>query len=364
MTSRDLFLLDPDVVYLNHGAFGACPRPVFDTYQRWQRELEREPVELFDRRLPAELAGVREALGAYVGAPADDLALVLNATAGMNAVVRSLPLAAGDEILTTEHEYGAIELLLAFVAEHTGARVVRAAGVDADAIWAAATPRTRVLVASHVTSPTALVLPVEELCRRAREADVLSVIDGAHGPGQVPLELERLGADFYAGNCHKWLCAPKGAGFLYARPERQALIEPLVAGWGHGSSPFALAHDWESTRDPAAYLAVPAAIAFVREHGQGKACRDVLRRGSALLTEAGFEPLGPEQPLQMAAFRLPACDPEAVQRRLFEEFRIEVPVRTWNGGQLLRVSIAPYNEPSDVDALAAALARVLARPSA
>ena len=364
MTARDRFLLDPEVVYLNHGAFGACPRAVFETYQRWQRELERAPVDLFERRLRRELAGVREALGAYVGAPANDLALVLNATAGMNAVLRSLPLATGDEILTTEHEYGAIELLLAYVAERSGARIVTASGVDADAIWAAATPRTRALVLSHVTSPTALLLPVEELCRRAREADVLSVVDGAHGPGQLPLDLERLGADFYAGNCHKWLCAPKGAGFLYGRPERQGLVEPLVTGWGYGTSPFALAHDWESTRDPAAYLAVPAAIAFVREHARTEECRQLLRRGSTLLADAGFEPLAPVQPLQMAAFRLPECDPKAVQRRLFEEFRIEVPVRTWNGGQLLRVSIAPYNELSDVAALAAALARVLTRSSA
>ena len=215
------------------------------------------------------------------------------------------------------------------------------------------------LVTSHVTSPTALLLPIEELCRRAREADVLSVVDGAHGPGQVPLELERLGADFYAGNCHKWLCAPKGAGFLYARPDRQALVEPLVTGWGYGTSRFALAHDWESTRDPAAYLAVPAAIAFVREHGRTEECRELLRHGSALLEAAGFEPLAPEQPLQMAAFRLPACDPEAVQERLFDEFRIEVPIRAWNGRHLVRVSVAPYTEPTDLERLADALVQVL-----
>ena len=359
MTARHAFLLDPDVVYLNHGAFGACPRSVFDEYQRWQLGLERQPIDLFERRLRGELAGVRDALGAYVGAAADDLALVLNATAGMNAVLRSLRLEAGDEILTTEHEYGAVEQLLAYVAERTGARVVRAEGIDADEIWSAATPRTRVLVVSHVTSPTALLLPVEELCRRAREADVLSVVDGAHGPGQVPLDLERLGADFYAGNCHKWLCAPKGAGFLYARPERQALVEPLVIGWGYETSPYALAHDWESTRDPAAYLTVPAAIAFVRERGRGEECRELLRRGSALLEDAGYEPLAPEQPLQMRAFLLPACDPEEVQRRLLDEFRIEVPVRAWNGRHLVRVSVAPYNEPSDLERLAEALGRVL-----
>ncbi len=178
-------------------------------------------------------------------------------------------------------------------------------------------------------------------------------------PARCPSTSQRLGADFYAGNCHKWLCAPKGAGFLYARPERQPLVEPLVIGWGYGSSPFALAHDWESTRDPAAYLAVPAAIEFVRTHGRSEECREVLRRGSTVLADAGFEPLAAEQPLQMAAFRLPACDPEAVQRRLFDEFRIEVPVRAWNGSQLVRVSVAPYNDPSDLERLAGALAQVL-----
>jgi isopenicillin-N epimerase len=359
MAGRDLFLLDPEVAYLNHGAFGACPQPVFEVYQRWQLELEREPVDLYERRLPNELAGVRAALGDYVGAPARNLALVLNATSALNTVLRSIPLEAGDEILTTGHEYGATDLLLQFVAERTGARVVRAVDADADGIWAGATDRTRVLVASHVTSPTALLLPVDELCDRAREAGVLCVIDGAHGPGQVALDLERLGADFYAGNCHKWLCAPKGAGFLYCRPERQALLDPLVVGWGQRENEFALRHDWQSTRDPAAYLAVPAAIEFVREHGRAAQCRELLEEGSKQLASAGFEPFAPPQSLQMACFWLPQCDPEQVERRLREEFRIEVPVRDWNGRQLIRVSIAPYNTSDDLERLETALRVVL-----
>jgi isopenicillin-N epimerase len=356
--ARDPFLLDPEVVFLNHGSFGACPRPVFDVYQEWQRKFEREPVDLFDRRLAEELAAVRAALGEYVGAAADDLALVLNATFGLNAVFRSLSLGPGDQILTTGHEYGGIDLLLDFLAERTGVRVVRSPGSDADAIWAGATERTRVLLVSHITSPTALLLPVEELCRRAREAGVLSVVDGAHGPGQVPLDLERLGADFYAGNCHKWLCAPKGAGFLYARPERQGLLEPLVVGWGYRESGFALRHDWESTRDPSAYLAVPAAIEFVREHGRHVECRRLLHEGARQLEAAGFEAFGPKQPLQMATFRLPACDAKALERRLFEEFRTEVPVKDWNGQALIRVSVAPYNTLADLDHLKTVLETV------
>jgi isopenicillin-N epimerase len=361
MSAPDPWLLDPEVVFLNHGSFGACPRPVFDVYQEWQREFEREPVDLFDRRLENELAGVRAALGEYVGAPPDDLALVLNATFGLNAVLRSLSLGPDDEILTTGHEYDGIDLLLDFLSERTGVQIVRAPGVDADAIWAGATERTRVLLVSHITSPTALLLPVEDLCRRAHDAGVLSVIDGAHGPGQVPLDLERLGADFYAGNCHKWLCAPKGAGFLYGRPERQELLEPLVVGWGYRESGFALRHDWESTRDPAAYLSVPAAIAFVREHGRAVDCRELLQEGSQQLAAAGFRTFAPAQPLQMASFGLPPCDAEKVQRRLFEDFRIEVPVRNWNGQALLRVSVAPYNTTADLDQLEAALGTLFSR---
>ena len=358
MTARDPFLLDPDVVFLNHGSFGACPRPVFDVYQAWQREFEREPVDLFERRLEHELAEVRAELGEYVGAPADDLALVLNATSALNAVLRSLPLRPGDEILTTEHEYWGIELLLEFVASRTGARVIRSSGLDTEAIWAAATERTRVFVVSHVTAPTAVLVSVEDLCRKAREAGVLSVVDGAHGPGQVPLALERLGADFYAGNCHKWLCAPKAAGFLYARPEVQELVEPLAVGWGYRESGFALHSDWESTRDPSAYLAVPAAIDFVRQHGRGAECRQLLQEGSRQLTDAGFEAFAAGQPLQMASFRLPECEAEEVEQRLFSEFRIEVRVTDWNGQPLLRVSVAPYNRPEDLRRLVEAVATV------
>jgi isopenicillin-N epimerase len=358
VTARDPFLLDPEVVFLNHGSFGACPQPVFDVYQAWQRELEREPVALLGRRLADELAAVRSALVDYVGAAADDVSLAPNATTALNAVLRSLPLEPGDEILTTEHEYGSVALLLEYVADRTGAGLVRRPGSDADAIWAGATERTRALVISHVTSPTAVVLPVEELCRLARESGVLAIVDGAHAPGHVPLDLERLGADFYAGNCHKWLCAPKGSGFLCARPERQPLLEPLVVGWGYDESAFPLRHGPQGTSDPAAYLAIPAAIAFVREHGRPAECRALLREGSRRLAAAGFEPYARGQPLQMASFCLPRSDPEEVERRLLEEFRIEAPVREWNGHVLLRISIAPYNTAADVTALIAALEKI------
>ncbi|MFI6368576.1 aminotransferase class V-fold PLP-dependent enzyme [Nocardia sp. NPDC050630] len=355
---REMFLLDPGVTYLDHGAFGACPRPVFEKYQAWQRELERSPVALLGRRIEDELATVRAQLGAYVGADVDELALILNATVAINTVLRSIPLTSGDEILTTDHEYGAVQNLLDFIARRTGARIVRAPETSADAIWASASARTKVLVVSHITSPTAVLMPVRALCERARAAGVVSVIDGAHGPGQLMLDLRSLGADFYVGNCHKWLCGPKAAAFLHARASVQSMIEPLVVGWGYGDSPFEPGQDWRSARDPAAYLAIPAAIDFVRQHGRNAECRTILDKGRRLLRASGFEPFADEGRIQMGYFRVPPCDPIVVCARLRAEFGIEVPIRVWRGDPMLRVSVAPYNTIADLRRLTTALSMI------
>jgi isopenicillin-N epimerase len=207
---QESFLLDPGIVYLNHGSFGACPRPVFEAYQEWQRTLERQPVKFMQRR-ESLLREAREALGAYLHAEADDLVYVTNVTLGLNVVARSLPLAPGDEVLTTDHEYGSMNRMWELVCEKRGARYVQrpvplpigSAEEVIDAVWAGVTEHTRVLYLSHITSPTALILPVEALVRRARDVGILTVVDGAHAPGQVPVGLEALGADFYGGNCHK-----------------------------------------------------------------------------------------------------------------------------------------------------------------
>src|SRR6185437_9123335 len=220
---RGDFLLDPEVVFLNHGSFGACPRPVFERYQAWQRELEWQPVEFLGRRVQGLLTQARAPLATYLGVGLDDLAYVSNVTTALNIAARSLPLELGDEILTTDHEYGALDRTWTFVAEHTGARLViqklPAPMSDpeevVEAVWAGVTPRTRVLFISHITSPTAVTLPIEPLIARARAAGIWTVVDGAHAPSQVDIDLEALGVDFYGGNCHKWLSAPKGAGFLY-----------------------------------------------------------------------------------------------------------------------------------------------------
>ena len=379
MSMRNLFLLRPGVVYLNHGSFGACPRPVFERYQAWQRELETEPVEFLGRRFTELMGDARAALAAFVGAGPDDLVFVPNATTGLNAVARSLPLRPGDEVLATDHEYGALDRTWTFVCEKRGARYVRrplplpirSAEEIVDAVWAGVTGRTRVLFLSHVASTTAIILPVKELIRRARERGVLTVIDGAHAPGQIALDLPTLGADFYAGNCHKWMNAPKGSAFLYARREDQARLEPLVVSWGWrgerpGPSRFVDEHEWQGTRDVAAYLAVPAAIEFMREHdwpGVQRACHGLVAaardRINALTGRAPLTPAGGGWFAQMATVALPPCDHEALQRRLFAEFGIEVPTFAWNGDSYLRVSIQAYNDEADVDALVHALSLLL-----
>lgn len=355
---RGGFLLDPEVAHLNHGSFGACPAPVFEEYQRLQRELEAGPTDFFTRRVarwfwgspeqPGRLAEARATLAAFVGARADDLVFVPNATSGLNAVIRSLRLEPGDEILTTAHEYGAITRTWEF----TGATLVVC---EPDELAARIGPRTRAISVSHITSPTALLLPVEEICAAAREAGVLSIVDGAHAPGQVPLDLETLGAGIYAGNCHKWLCAPKGAGFLWARAEHQGWIDPLVVSWGYrDDADFAERHGWAGTRDPAAYLAVPRAIEAHATFDLERA-RSLADEAEHRLGELGYPRVpGVPAPL-MRAVELPPGNADELWARLYEEFRIEAPVYEWDGRRLLRVSIGPYNDEHDIDRLVSAL---------
>lgn len=378
---RELFLLDPEVAFLNHGSFGATPRPVFDAYQAWQRELERQPVEFLGRRYPGLLQTARRALADLVHARADDLVLVPNATLALNVVARSLRLRPGDEILSTDHEYGAMDRMWRHLCRQTGAGYQPAAvplpattpAALADTIWAGVTPRTRVLFVSHITSPTALILPVAELCRRARAAGILSIVDGAHALGQLDVRLDEIGADFYTANAHKWLCAPKGAAFLHARPEVQSLIDPLIISWGDQfpgptGQPFLDEQQWTGTRDPAAWLSVPAAIRFWSDHDGEHVlalCRDLTRRARTdLIAQLGQPPLSPDSAdwfAQMFAVALPRCDGPRLQAELYARHRVEVPVTRWRDRFLLRVSIQAYNSSADLTRLQEALTDVLPR---
>ena len=342
------FLLDPEVAYFNHGGFGACPIEVFDEYQRWQRELERQPTDFLVRRFSEELWGARSALAGFVGARAEDIVFTQNATSALNAVIRSLRIRPEEEILTTKHEYGAIVRTLEFIR----ANVVF---VEPDELVSNIGIRTRAIVVSHITSPTALVLPVAEICEAARRAGVLSIVDGAHAPGHVPLDLAALGADLYAGNCHKWLCAPKGAGFLWSRREHQSWIDPLVISWGHHEgADFGERHGWQGTRDSAAYLAVPTALS-VHAMFDPAAARDLANEAERRLSQLGLRPLRGVRAPYMRAFVVRASDPDALWRRLVEEHRVEVPVYDWEDTTLLRVSIGPYNDEADLERLVQAV---------
>ncbi|GAB4456131.1 MAG: aminotransferase class V-fold PLP-dependent enzyme [Anaerolineales bacterium] len=383
------FQLDPSVTFLNHGSFGATPKPVFREYQRWQRELERQPVEFLGRRFAGLMAEARAALGAYLGAHADNLVYTQNVTISVNIVARSLELGPGDEVLATDHEYGAMDRTWRFLAKERGFRYINqhielpltTEEKFVEDFWRGVTPRTRVIFLSHITSPTAVILPVQEIIRRAREAGILTVIDGAHAPGQLPLRLDTLGADFYGGNLHKWLCAPKGAGFLYARPETQHLLKPLVVSWGYESetpsgSTFVDHHEWWGTRDIAAFLAVPKAIEFQTQHHWEEvrqSCHQLAAHAQTQISElTGLAPLHPQTDTwfcQLAAAPLPAdTDPALLKKRLYDEYRIEIPVLEWlpsagmgvrDGYKLIRISIQGYNTKRDVDTLLRALSALL-----
>ena len=381
---RDAFLLDPAIVFLNHGSFGACPREVFERQQQWQLAMERNPVAFFGRRSGELLAEARAALGTYLGVPGEDLAFVPNATTGVNTVARTLTLQPGDEVLATDHEYGACDATWQQVCAAAGAHYRRvtvplpfdAAGF-ADCVMAAAGPRTRLIFASHITSTTALVFPLAALCARARHAGITTLVDGAHAPGQLPLDLAAVGADFYTGNCHKWMCAPKGAAFLHVRPEHQAAVQATVVSWGYvadglgghtgfdaytGRTALERRLQWQGTRDLAAFLSVPAAIDWQARHGwpqwretcHALACETLHR----VLARNGLAPIAPDRDHgQMAPIPVRCDDADALRRRLFEQHRIEVPVTQHAGQTFVRLSVQAYNTRAEMDTLVDALAQ-------
>ncbi|MFN3492288.1 MAG: aminotransferase class V-fold PLP-dependent enzyme, partial [Anaerolineales bacterium] len=275
------FMLDPSVTFLNHGSFGATPKPVFKEYQRWQRELENQPVEFLGRRHNDLMFASRTVLANYLGTRAENLVYVQNATIGLNIVARSLDLKEGDEVLSTNHEYGALDRTWRFLAKEKGFTYINQK-VDltshddfVKSFLAGVTANTKVIFLSHITSSTATMFPLEKIIQVAKSKNMITVIDGAHAPGQINLNLDLLNPDFYAGNLHKWLCAPKGAGFLYANPKTQNLLKPLIVSWGYESeapskSKFVDEHEWQGTRDIAAFLTVPQAIAYQQEQDWGK----------------------------------------------------------------------------------------------
>ena len=390
----DRWALDPDVVFLNHGSFGACPRTVLDAQQALRAEMEANPVAFLDRRLEDRLAAARVAIGAFVGADPDDLAFVPNATAGIATVLASVGIGPGDELVATDHEYNAALNALRAAAADAGARVVLAriplpvAGPDAvvERILAAVTRRTRLVLLSHVTSPTALVFPVERLVPILEARGIGVLVDGAHAPGMIPLQLSALGASWYVANLHKWCCAPKGAAFVHVRRDRQAKVTPLAVSHAANDprptrSPFVRAFDWTGTLDPTPYLVAPTALAEVAGMLEG-GWPVVMARNRALALGAreilvgalGGTPLAPAAMLgAMAAVELPTAsfgpppvspvDRDPIQAALLERAGIEVPLVGWprdpapgeRRWRLVRVSCHLHNELPDYVALADAL---------
>jgi len=375
---KELFMLSPDIVFLNHGSFGACPRPVFEVYQEWQRRLEVQPVRFITRELPQYLQNARHALGQYVNVDKDDLVFVPNATFGVNVVARSIKLGPGDEVLATDHEYGACDNVWRFLSQKRGFQyrqqsiplpVTSQAEIE-ELFWQGVTDHTKVIFISHITSPTALTLPIKAICRRAREMGILTLIDGAHALGQIDLDLMDIDPDFYTSNAHKWLCSPKGSAFLYTRRDMQSLIEPLVIGWGWGKngdtfygSDYLDSLQWLGTNDLSAYLSIPAAIQFLSENNW-TCVRDRSHKlvGQALRRVCDMTGLAVPYPdnegfyHQMAAIPVPpSIDLPSLKVRLYGEYRIEIPPTRWKDQQFLRISIQGYNDQSDIDILIEAL---------
>ena len=383
---RRQFLLDPAITFLNHGSFGATPRPVFQTYQHWQRELEYQPVEFLGRRFSDLMLTARQSLAELLATDAGNLVFTRNVTEAMNIVAHSLCLGKGDEVLSTNHEYGAIDRMWRFLSKERGFRYINlqipvtitSSQLFIETLWKGVSARTRVISISHITSPTSILFPVQPVARRARKAGIITVVDGAHAPGQIPMKLDDLGVDFYSGNLHKWLCAPKGAGFLFSRPEVQHLLKPLIVSWGFeaenpGPSRFIDHHEWTGTCDIAAYLSVPAAIKFQKDnnweevrHACGVLAHDILLDICELTDQDSFEQPDPGHSgnaLQMVSAPLPATtDLPALKTLLYEKYRIEVPLILWNGRKLIRVSVQGYNTRKEAKKLVAALRENLELP--
>jgi isopenicillin-N epimerase len=379
---RREFLLDPEVVFLNHGSFGATPKPVFEIYQEWQLKLENQPVEFLGRDIQDHLRDARIRLGSYLNADPVNLVFIPNATFGVNIIGSSLDFQSGDEVLTTNHEYGACDNVWSYWSQKKGIKVVRqpiplplpSRDEIIDAFWSGVTDRTRLIFLSQISSPTAVRLPVEEICLRAREAGILIFIDGAHAPGQINLNLDELEADFYTGNCHKWLLAPKGAAFLHAKPEQQKLIEPLVVGWGWGKncpyesdSQYHAYLEWWGTIDPAPYLAVPAAIQFQEDRNWAavrKQCRTLLNNSlSEIEIITGMSSIyGDNQDnfFQLGAAELPkGSQPEKLQDWLYKNYQIEIPIIDWEGRWFIRLSVQGYNTKKELELMVSALKEYL-----
>lgn len=375
---KQQFLLRDDITYLNFGSFGACPRPVFERYQQFQLELEQEPVLFITGTGLKYLETARKAMGDYVNCDKDDLVYVTNPSYAVNAVAKSFDLKPGDEILTTDLEYGACDKAWEFYCEKTGAVYIKQPitlpikskeDFVAD-FFKAVSCKTKLVFISHITSSTALRLPVEEICAAAKERNMMTFVDGAHAPGQIPLNLQDSPFDFYTGACHKWMMTPKGSSFLYVKKHYQHLVDPLVVSWGYKAlfpshSTFLDYHQMNGSRDYSAFLTIPTAIEFMKKYNWQQVatdCRKLVQNNALAFCELlGSGPLAPVNDdfiLQLFSAEIKTPDPEKLHQHFFDEYKIEVPVMRHGEKVYLRYSINAFNGQEDLDILFAAIKEI------
>jgi len=370
---KDRFLLNPDITFLNHGSFGACSISVFEEYQDWQRQLENQPVQFMTDKVYRGLKNSRKALGEFVGCHEDEIIFFPNPTTAVTNVIHNLDLNSGDEVLMSTHEYGA--LVRAWT---TWGRKYKVNIVQQDVsipltteekfiedFWRGVTPNTKVIYLSQITSSTALIFPIQKIVKMAKEQGIFTIIDGAHVPAHMPLNIHDLGCDFYTGACHKWLCSPKGSSFLFVKKEHQEWIRPVVVSWGkEGDDPtpseFLQDFQWQGTRDMSAFLTIPSAIDFYKneiQHHQPtsqKIVKDAFSKFESVLGTASIS-TGDGWLGQMVSHPLPGNSPMNLKEKLWKDFQIEIPIFEWNGQPYIRISIQVYNSEKDLDLLVRAL---------
>ena len=368
-------MLRPEITYLNFGAYGSCPAPVFENYQNWQLELEREPAQFIGFNGPSYLKKSREALAAFINCNADDIVYVSNPSYAINIIAKSLILNKGDEVLSTNLEYGALDRTWNFYCSKAGA-VYRRQSIELPLVskdqfisdfYKGLSEKTKVVFLGQITSATALIFPVKEICEIARAKGLMTIIDGAHVPGHIPLDISALKPDIYTGTCHKWMCTPKGCSFLYVKKELQDLFDPLVISWGYqarypSASQFLDYHQMQGTRDFSAFLTVPKAIGFMKENQWDKVAADCrglahknYERFCALMNSKPLCPVSDEFLGQMCSIPVSTHKPEQLQRHLFEKYNIEIPVMKQDDQIYIRYSIQGFNSQEDLDKLYRAL---------
>ncbi|HEY6142259.1 MAG TPA: aminotransferase class V-fold PLP-dependent enzyme [Flavobacterium sp.] len=376
---KSQFLLNPTITFLNHGSFGACPKPIFEEYQSFQLELENEPVYFIQKKSAEYLKLAKESLAKYIGCNANDFFFTPNPTFAVNTIMRSLDLKAGDEILSTNHEYGAMDRTWNFYCKKSGIKYIRqnislpvvSKEQILEEFWRGYTSKTKIVFLNQISSATALIFPVKEICDRARELGLITIIDGAHVTGQMDLNITELNPDFYTGTLHKWMLAPKGSSFLYVKKDFQEMLDPLVVGWGYesvspGESQFLDYQEFQGTRDISAFLCTPKVIDFLEKNDwktKAKECRSIVlknyQRFCDLLNTQPICPITEEFLVQMASVPVKTSNPTALKELLFNKYKIEIPVMPLNGDYFIRYSINAYNSQEDLDILYKALEDII-----